>query len=147
MSLQQWIPRQKLQVMRDIVIQKIIKGKFNSYISKLLSPNKPHDHTKVDKTFPYYADDNTVNRQLRKNEYLKKSEMLDKLADEGDGHTTLTLDQLSDVFYVDREQLLAWDISIDYVAEHVPDEIAKCLRITHLAKEKKIVAVPQFKSF
>jgi hypothetical protein len=40
---------------------------------------------------------------MRRNEYQKKSEMLDKLADMGEGLQTLTQSQLSDVFYTDRE--------------------------------------------
>jgi hypothetical protein len=56
---------------RDNVISEIVKGRWKEYISKQLSHTEVHDHTKIDLTFPYNCDDNLVNRQLRKNEYLK----------------------------------------------------------------------------
>jgi hypothetical protein len=101
-----------------------------------LAHKEPYDPSKIDRTWTYYADDDSINRQLRRNEYLKKSEMLDKLTDEGEGPQMLKPRELSDVFFLDQGQLLAWDVSIDYVAEHLPDEIVKCLRISHLAKQK-----------
>jgi hypothetical protein len=135
-TIQEWIPTKMLTRFRNTVYNRIVQGKFDLYICNLLSENKPYDPTKIDRTWPYYADDDSINRQLRKNEYLKKSEMLDKLTDEGEGPQMLKPRELSDVFYLDQGQLLAWDLSIDYVAEHVPDEIVKCLRISHLAKQK-----------
>ena len=117
-TIQEWIPTKMLTRFRNTVYNRIVQGKFDLYICNLLSENKPYDPTKIDRTWPYYADDDSVNQQLRRNEYLKKSEMIDKLTEKGEGLQKLKPDELSDVFYADQGQLLAWDTSIDYVAEH-----------------------------
>jgi hypothetical protein len=117
-SIQEWIPKEMLTRYRHSVINRIVQGKFGTYIGNLLSYKEPYDPSKIDRTWPYYADDDSVNQQLRRNEYLKKSEMIDKLTEKGEGLQKLKPDELSDVFYADQGQLLAWDTSIDYVAEH-----------------------------
>ena len=106
---------------------KIIKGTVNEYIDRLLSERTPFERERMEKNNELLCDWDPVYHQLRKNDYLKKMEMIHKFGEEKEGDTPLLNGETFNQFYQNGEYLMVWNTAICPQQYKIPDEILNCI--------------------
>ena len=79
-TLEKFLGKYELKRLRAPLMTTITKWKFIEFVESLLSDKKPFQSSELEFDFPLLHDMELLNQQKRKNFYLKKRELLLKLA-------------------------------------------------------------------
>ena len=132
--MEKFIGKKELARLRDPMLHAIKKGRFQDVVSDLLSDKERFNPADLDYTFSLSTDIDPVNQQRRRNFYLKKRELLLKLAPHK-AKTCIVVGTESPLqIWKPGCYSVSWDLSRDFDAEGVPDEIDMAIAFAYFFK-------------
>jgi hypothetical protein len=146
-SIERYIGLYEMTRMRSKIFTSIRKGTFTGYIESILNKKKIFNSDNITYHELLRVDPNNINKEKRKLLYLKKTDLLKKLAHAHDEEVKLGPGNLRDDYKSYANQIITWDLRKNFDLEGHPDQTIRAIQYSQRVLKSELSYLPSYVDF